>query len=243
MNYKRLSEGLRTVLSTRNITYKDVANKLGMSESGVKKMLTADDIGFNKLTSILEMLELKLDELISVSPAPYAKLTTEQEDFFERNPKHFNFFIQLHHYNMKVELLKKANHKLSKGKIDTFLEDLSKIKVIQISEGAIHSLLIEGYRTSDKFNEKFKIHYDILIKKMFSIKNDEWKSWMFEGLGTYSLSQKSALELRNEMKGLLDEFSARSDREKKMFDSKDLVNMGTLFLNIPLKIQDLFPIL
>ena len=37
MDYKLLSEGLRNVLKTRNITYKDIALKIDMSESGVKK--------------------------------------------------------------------------------------------------------------------------------------------------------------------------------------------------------------
>jgi DNA-binding NarL/FixJ family response regulator len=45
MNFKSLSTGLRNVLSTRGITYKDIANHLNMSESGVKKMLTGEDIG------------------------------------------------------------------------------------------------------------------------------------------------------------------------------------------------------
>jgi hypothetical protein len=61
--------------------------------------------------------------------------------------------------------------------------------------------------------------------------------------GTFTLSQKSALELRNEMTALLDEFSARSNREKKTYESKELINTGTLFLNIPLKIQELFPVI
>ena len=47
MNYKSLSDGLRNVLSTRGITYKEIAALLDMSESGVKKMLTGEDIGYN----------------------------------------------------------------------------------------------------------------------------------------------------------------------------------------------------
>lgn len=243
MNYKSLSDGLRNVLSTRGITYKEIANHLHMSESGVKKMLTGEDIGYNKLAAILNMLDLKLEDLLVVSPKAYTKLTADQEIFFGKHPKHFNFFVQLQHYNMKPELVKKANSKLSKEKIEKFLDDLKNIKVIQMAEGTIHSLLSDGFTASDKFNEKFKSHHDVLLAKLSTIENDKWNAWMFEGLGTFSLSQKSALELRNGMKSLLDEFSARSDREKKVYDSKDLINTGTLFLNIPLKIQELFPVI
>lgn len=243
MNYKSLSEGLRNVLNTRGITYKEVAQHLNMSESGVKKMLTGEDIGYNKLTMILAMLDLRLEDLINVSPKTYAKLTSEQENFFEKNPKHYNFFIQLQHFSMKAEAVKKANSKLSKNRTTKFLEDLIKIKAIHIANGEIHSLLSEGFRASDKFNQKFNSHYATIFHKLKGIHNDKWNSWMFEGLATLSLSHKSALELRNEMKSLLDEFSARSDREKKIYAPKDLINTGTVLLNIPIKIQDLFPVI
>jgi arsenate reductase-like glutaredoxin family protein len=243
MNYKSLSDGLRNVLSTRRITYKEIATELDMSESGVKKMLTGEDISYNKLNAILNMLDLKLEELMAVSPKAYAKLTANQESYFEKYPKHFNFFIQLHHFNMKSELVKKANSKLSKQQIKTFLEDLSSIKVIHLAEGSIYSLLSDGFNASEKFNKKFRSHYKVLFAKRSAIENDKWNSWMFEGIGTFNLSHKSALELRNGMKLLLDEFSKRSDREKKIYDSKDLISTGTCFLNIPLKIQELFPVI
>jgi hypothetical protein len=214
-----------------------------MSESGVKKMLTGEDIGYNKLTDILNFLDLKLEDLLAVSPKAYTKLTADQESFFQKHPKHFTYFIQLQHYGMKPELVKKANHKLPKEKIAKFLEDLVKIKVIHMADGTVHSLLSEGFSASDNFNEKLKSHYDVLLAKLSTIENDKWNAWMFEGLGTFTLSQKSALELRNEMKALLDEFSARSNREKKIYESKDLITTGTLFLNIPLKIQELFPVI
>jgi len=242
MNYKLLSKGLRNILKTRNITYKDIAQKLNMSESGVKKMLTANDIGYNKLSSILELLEIKLEDVTPLAPKPYKKLTEEQEKFFEKNPKHFNFFSQLHHFKMKLEDLKKANNKLSKEKITKFLTDLSRMNILKEVDGTIHSLLEDGFKTSEKFNARFNKKYEELIKALANIKDGQWSSWMFEGVGTFSLSQKSALELRNEMQALLNEFSSRSDREKKLYDSKDLVNTGTLLLNVPMRIQDVFPI-
>ncbi len=243
MNYELLSEGLRNVLKTRNITYKDIALKMDMSESGVKKMLTANDIGYNKLSSILDLLELKLEDLTPLASKTYKKLSEEQENFFLKNPKHFNFFIQLHHYKMNSEHLKKANSKLSKAKMSQFLGDLEKIKIIRQIDGKIHSLLEDGFQASKDFNDRYRTNYDVVIEKLNDIENGQWKSWMFEGFGTFSLSHNSALELRNQLQSLFDEFSNRSEREKKFYEPKDLVNTGTLFLNIPMKIQDVFPII
>lgn len=243
MNYELISGPLRNILKTRNFTYKDVAAKLEMSESGVKKMLTASDIGYNKLSALLNLLELSLEDITPLGSKRLKRLTQDQEQFLLRNPKHFNFFIQLHHFGMKIEAVKKNNSKISKEKISKILEDLVRINIISIVNGNAHSMLEEGFKASKKFNERYRTIYEIVIKRLNEIDSGQWRSWMFEGFGTYSLSQKSALELRNQMQALLEEFSARSDREKKLYNPKDLVNTGTLFLNIPLKIQDVFPII
>lgn len=242
MNYEQLSEGLRKALKTRNITYKDIALKLDMSESGVKKMLTANDIGYNKLSSILDILDLQLQDIVPLVSKPHKKLSEEQEKFFLKSPQHFNFFIQLQHYKMNLEVMKNANNKISKVKILQFLDDLERIKIIKQVDGKIYSLLENGFRVSKDFNEYFRTKYDVVIKRLNKIENGQWKSWMYEGFGTFSLSHNSALELRNQIQFLFEEFSNRSDREKKICEPKDLVNTGTLFLNIPLRIHDIFPV-
>lgn len=143
---------------------------------------------------------------------------------------------------MQFEKLKKANNKLSKEKAAKYLHDLEKIKIIQAVDGKIYSLLEEGFQTSSKFSEKIRPNYEILLKSLARTEGGPWKSWMFEGFGTLSLSQKSALELRNEMQSLLNEFSARSERERKTHDPKELINTGTWLVNIPMRIQDAYPI-
>ncbi|MBO9666756.1 MAG: helix-turn-helix transcriptional regulator [Bdellovibrio sp.] len=66
MEFHNVSEVLRNLLKSRGITYKDIAEKLEMSESGVKKLLTSDDISFNKLNAILEFLGLTLKDLFPI---------------------------------------------------------------------------------------------------------------------------------------------------------------------------------
>lgn len=61
-------------------------------------------------------------------------------------------------------------------------------------------------------------------------------------MGHLSLSQKSAIEYKMALKGVLDEFSQRSDREKKLYAKKDLITTGSLLLNLPMRMKELFPI-
>lgn len=55
---------------------------MNMSESGVKKMLTAKDISFNKLGCILDILQIRVEDLTPLSINTYKKLSDDQEDFF-----------------------------------------------------------------------------------------------------------------------------------------------------------------
>lgn len=131
MKFTNVSGGLRNILKSRNITYKDIADKLDMSESGVKKLLTSNDISFNKLSAILDILDMKLEDLLGVERKTYAKLTSAQEAFLLKHLQHFNFFVQLIHYNCNLEDLKKENPKVSKSKVASYIEDLKRSQYLR----------------------------------------------------------------------------------------------------------------
>lgn len=160
-----------------------------------------------------------------------------------KNPIHFNFFIQLHYFKMNLDQMKLVNKKVSKLKVEKYLSDLEKIETIQIIDGKIHSLLADGFQISEKFNVRYRANYEIALKKLKGCESKRWEAWMYEGFGTFTLSHKSALELRNQIQTVFEEFSRRSQREKNIYSRKELVNTGTLFLNIPMKIQEVFPII
>jgi transcriptional regulator with XRE-family HTH domain len=243
MEFTNVSEALRSLLKSRSITYKDLADKLDMSESGIKKLLTSDDISFNKLNAILSVLDVTLKDLISLKSQGYAKLTEKQENFLIKHPQHLNFFIQLHHHWIDVEALKAENHKLSKAKMNQYIDDLVKIEVLEWVDGKLTSSLKDGFTTSDKFNEQLqKRMYGVVIG---SLKNaDEYKKspWLYEGFGHFDLTHKSALELKMALDDLMKEFSKRTDREKKLHKKSDLVHCTALLINTDLKVKDVFPI-
>ena len=81
-----------------------------------------------------------------------------------------------------------------------------------------------------------------MLRNLKEVGSGQWKFWMFKGFGTFIFSHKSALELSNQLQSLFEEFSSRSVREKKFYAPEDLINIGTLLLNIPMKVQDVFPI-
>lgn len=243
MEFTNVSEPLRNLLKSRNITYKDLADKLDMSESGIKKLLTSDDISFNKLNAILSFLDVPLKDLISLKSQGYAKLTEKQEIFLSKHPQHLNFFIQLHHHLMNLEIVKAENPKLSKAKMNQYIDDLVKIEVLEWVDGTLTSSLRDGFTMTDKLNEQLqKRMYGTVIGSLKNADGYKKSPWLYEGFGHFALTHKSALEFKMALADLLKEFSKRTEREKTLHKRGDLIQCAALLVNTDLSVKDIFPI-
>jgi len=246
MEYKNLSAELRNILKARGITYKDVANAMEMSESGVKKLLTSKDISFNKLENILKIAKLDLKTLLAVADSEskqFTKLTKDQEAFLANNIRHYNFFAQLQHFEMDIKKLKQNNPKVSRAKIEKYLNDLEAIGLIQRDGGIIRSALAKGFRFGDKLESTtLKQTNAVFSKKLEHLHDDRKNNLAFYGVGKFSLAQKSLIEFRTAQKLLLTEFSDRSVRESKIYAKNDLVDIGYMQVSVPMTQKELHPI-
>ncbi len=65
---------LKRALKNRGITYDELAAQVGMSESGVKKLLTADDLSMTRLAAICDVLEVSVADVVREAAA--ARRTT-----------------------------------------------------------------------------------------------------------------------------------------------------------------------
>ncbi|MBK9321493.1 MAG: helix-turn-helix domain-containing protein [Bdellovibrionaceae bacterium] len=247
MEFRDLSAELRNLLKARGITYKDVANEMGMSESGVKKILTSKDISFNKLEDILKIAKLDLKTLLAVTDSEtksFKKLNKEQEEFFTKNINHFNFFIHLQHFEFDIQRLKKANPKLSQARIEKYLKDLASLDLIKREGSTIHSPLAKGIRYGNKLEGTTAKHINNLFTQKISeeIRENRKNSPSFWSIGKFSLSHESLIEFRTAQKLLLTEFSQRSDRDSKIYSKTDLTDVGFMQASIPLTMKELYPI-
>ncbi len=94
----RLFEALRRALKARALTYADLAERLGMSESGVKKMFASEDCTVARLESIAGVLSMTLADLFDVAARPtfeHVKLTAAQQDALLAEPLLLDVFWKL----------------------------------------------------------------------------------------------------------------------------------------------------
>ena len=63
-SFANIRSAIKRAMKAQGKTHRDLANALGMSESGIKKSLTGDDCSLSKLSAVCRVLELKLSESI-----------------------------------------------------------------------------------------------------------------------------------------------------------------------------------
>ncbi|HRO67710.1 MAG TPA: helix-turn-helix transcriptional regulator [Pseudobdellovibrionaceae bacterium] len=88
MEHSIYLNGLKKALKSRDLSYRDLAVSLRMTESGVKKMLNAKDISFRRVLQICDILNVLPGQLFSLSEQssiPVLPLTSAQEEALIRD--------------------------------------------------------------------------------------------------------------------------------------------------------------
>lgn len=100
MNSQLVLRTLKMALKRKNLTYRELGTKLGLTEAAIKKQFQSSDISFNRILDICEILEISFSTLIEAaksSPIYELKLTDKQQNYFLKHPEVFLFFLKLSH--------------------------------------------------------------------------------------------------------------------------------------------------
>jgi transcriptional regulator with XRE-family HTH domain len=89
MQRAQLIAVLKRALRSRGITYADVAKRLGLSESSVKRLFRRNDLSLSRLETLCEIVGLTLADLIEAASAQQqvSALTKDQERELIESPK------------------------------------------------------------------------------------------------------------------------------------------------------------
>lgn len=121
------------ILRTQDLTYAELGKRIGLSESGVKKILTARDISLSRLAQICEASSTSLADLTQDDPEPKApelELDEETQDFFLKNRSCFHlFFLILTEPKSFEEIIEE--YQISKKLGLKYLRELDKRKLVK----------------------------------------------------------------------------------------------------------------
>jgi transcriptional regulator with XRE-family HTH domain len=222
-------DNFKSTLKQKNMTYADLARKLNLSESGVKKIFISNDCSYSRLNEISEALEISLIDVLSSSldhEIKEVRFTLEQEKYFIKHPSLFSFFWKLIQERESVETIKNE-FGLTEKEVFLFLKKLDDFGIIELHSKEVikipkmEKVVWRGdgpLMTWIKTEWPKKIIQDVLAKE----KIDSLEHY---SLRYYKLTKKSQEELVSAISNLNNEFSERALREMKSGKKVGLVRM------------------
>lgn len=239
MSPLKVIQTIKKELKAKGITYKDIALYLKITEAGVKKLLSKDDISFNKLKLLCDLLQITPNELLNAvdkSDTETHTFTNKQIRFFLANQNYFHFFMKLA-YEQKNPKIIQAEYKLSSKSLNGYLKKLEELELVkrhpfdrmQIVGGIPLAVKTKG---TDLEFLKYEIALDQLMK-MKEKKNDA-----LSGAGFF-LTDSEKEEFLQKLLALVIDFStkSRSNRKKQNLLAKEFsfmyfLNDGSMFHKI-----------
>lgn len=170
---------LKRKLKDQNITYQQLANRLGVSLLTVKRQLNSEEIAFSKLLAICDSVGIEFHEIwrqVEAQKPEHTMFTKEQDNAFCRFPNLYQYFVELF-VNKKNPQQIQIEHKLTAASSYLYLRKLEEIQLISLSVGGKVSFLVSaplGFMKSTKF--VFKEIQNALFEvsnRLFEDKNHE----------------------------------------------------------------------
>ncbi len=133
---KQLVATLKRQLRARRVTYRQVADHLGLSEASVKRMFSKGDLGLRRLESICRLIELSLGELVQLMESGrnrVARLSEAQERELVADPRLMLVAYCLLNHWLPEEILEEYD--LDRHALTRLLVRLDRLALIELLPG------------------------------------------------------------------------------------------------------------
>ncbi len=133
MDFHPVAMVVKDILKKRGITYKILGKHLGLSESGVKKLLNSKDCSFNRLNNIASFLEISVTDILSLteqSKVQKIHFSPEVQEYFLADPSCFLVYFCILYDNSSVEDLENRLQ-LTKAEVYHHLKTLDNFELIR----------------------------------------------------------------------------------------------------------------
>ncbi|PIQ62914.1 MAG: hypothetical protein COW00_00250 [Bdellovibrio sp. CG12_big_fil_rev_8_21_14_0_65_39_13] len=220
---KDLMNHLKEIMKMKKITYKEIAQHLGLSESGVKKIMQADDLSLSRLQEITQYLEINIVDLMAHISDPKildGRFSPEIEQFFVKFPEAFDFYWKLVVERTPLNKIQKAWN-LNDAELYRWLRELDQLNLIQWQKGDNIKL---PARQMTRWVGRGPLTEKIQRQWAHDLVDDSYVQ-NTTGASTYRLrylkiSQRTKAELQKAIEELELEFLQRSAREQSLSDEE-----------------------
>jgi len=249
IDFDRLCRTLKTIMKNRKITYRELAERLEMSESGVKKIMSGKDCSLNRLLSICDSIGVSFPDVVEAArnrDPKVVRLTQEQIDFFMENPNYFQCFIELGKAQHDREKLAERTG-LDAQSIERYLLKLDRLGLIVLNvdgtvgaaltkkDGHEHIQLAIPAALGKRVNQDRELR---LLKRVHEL-YDGTPDYSTELLKRISgmmmhdelrITENTAEALRGELFALLTKYVGISARDQSLHPDDQLLTIGAMFV-------------
>lgn len=236
-NFVFVRNEIKQLLKSRRIKYSALAKPLGLSKSGIKKMLNAKDLSFNKICSILDATGINVTDFFQAlgqPPVQEKKLTPQQEEFLVRNPSFYHFFHQLMNFDLDWRRLKEI-HNLNQKSVDQYLLKLDKLGLIELHpSGVVKSEYVNCRLTFGmKLIKKVVDNEHRAILNFAHIPNEKFRGRKHVANGFLRMKPATASEFNAALREVVAEYMNRSKRESILEPTHQMEDIGFLIVVTP----------
>lgn len=160
MEHSLYLKGLKSVLKSSRLKYSDIAAKLNMTESGVKKMLNAKDISLRRMVQLCDLIGVKPSQVLNFSEnneKPVLNLTASQESALIGNRQLFTVF-----WRLSVEKLSPAEisirEKIRESEISKILAKLHQLGLAEKRKNEFYSQYPGLFKLDDNSKLAIKLN-------------------------------------------------------------------------------------
>lgn len=221
---------IKKLLKSQGLNYRDLAKKLKISESSVKRIFAKNTFTLDRLDEICEVLEVEFYDLAkmikSSEPEIQRSLSIEQEKILSRDEKLFVYFYLLATGHSPESIIKKF--RFSENESVLLLLKLDKLKMIEYHSLKKVKLLFSRniqWHKDGPLNQK----YEQMIKQEFlqsKFSSDQEGLYFISG----QLTEQDLKNLNHKIRKLVSEIIENSEMNEK---NKNVTKIWLLFAYRP----------
>lgn len=234
MSNAAVFDTIKDLLKRRGMTYSDVAERLGLSESGVKKMFSTRDCSLTRLYELADIVGIKPAELFAVSDAPapeVVELTPRQQAWLLDRPVVFRFYWRLVMERRSVPEIQ-SMLELDDRETSRVLARLEDMRVIRIEKpsGRVRVPDAEDVRwpKTGPLVDHFNLRWAANVVDDASVHDDSVFRIM-----QMSMRESTAAEFRDRLASLINDFDLRARYEQNVAKVSDLETVRLLLGLVP----------
>ncbi len=210
-----LCDTLKQLLKARNITYKDLAQALDLSEANIKRVFSSQSFTLERLEQICGLLELSLSDLFLLNTQKehrLTQLTQEQEEELIANKKLLLVAVCARDGWSFNDMI--SHYQITEHECIRLLARLDKLKMLQLLPGNKYKLLIaQDFRWIPGGPLEQFMSRDVIVEFMEGDFSQE-QAFRFYMRGSYSAA--SAAIIKNRLNQITQEAAALNQADAKL---------------------------